>query len=194
MPTSNFISFIKDLIDISDEKASEIEEFGIKKSISANTILFNADAPFLKLFFIQHGLFRAYRIIDGKDFTFFFFTSGEFATDYESFLNESKSPLFFEALVDSDYIEFNKSTISRLYTIYPKFERVGKLMAEKAYLSATNRLKEFQTEPLEKRYLNLLTKNPKLFQQVPQYHIASYLGVNPQSLSRVRAKLQNKVY
>ena len=194
MTSNTFRQFLRSLISISDEAVNEIEKSGIRKSVEANSTIFRADRPFLKLLFLENGLFRAYRIVDGKDVTFFFFTSGEFAVDYESFLRESKSQLFLESLVASDYIEFSKSKINSLYNQYPEFERFGRIMAENAYLSATGRLKEFQTGSLEERYLQLLDRNPKLFQQVPQYHIASYLGVSPQSLSRVRARLQNKMY
>ena len=194
MTSNTFRQFLRSLISISDEAVNEIEKSGIRKSVEANSTIFRADRPFLKLLFLEKGLFRAYRIVDGKDVTFFFFTSGEFAVDYESFLRESKSQLFLESLVASDYIEFSKSKINSLYNQYPEFERFGRIMAENAYLSATGRLKEFQTGSLEERYLQLLDRNPKLFQQVPQYHIASYLGVSPQSLSRVRARLQNKMY
>ncbi len=67
-------------------------------------------------------------------------------------------------------------------------------MAEHAYLSATERLKQFQAGDLETRYKNLLSRDPELFQKIPQYHIASYLGVKPQSLSRLKAKLAGKSY
>lgn len=190
----SFRLFLKDLIHIPDEVLVKIERVGIRKNIKANSIISNAGYPFLRLLFLEEGLIRAYRIMDGKDMTFFFFTSGEFTVDYESFLRETESPLFFESLTDSTYIEFSKANILLLYNDYPEFERVGRIMAENAYLSATSRLKEFQADPLEKRYLRLLDRNAELFQQVPQYHIASYLGVSPQSLSRIRAKLQNKIY
>jgi CRP-like cAMP-binding protein len=186
--------YLQSLTNISDQTVNAITESGVNQSVKANSIIFQPDKPFLKLLFLENGLLRAYRIIDGKDVTFFFFTPGEFAVDYESFLTESKSQLFFESLVDVNYTVFTKSRIKALYDLYPAFERVGRIMAEKAYLSATMRLKEFQAESLEERYLKLLNHNPALFQQVPQYHIASYLGVSPQSLSRVRAKLQNKNY
>lgn len=64
-------------------------------------------------------------------------------------------------------------------------------MAESAYLKLLGRLREFQTETLEQRYLRLIDQNEEVFKQAPLQHIASYLGVKPQSLSRIRAKLSN---
>ncbi len=194
MKPHTFQQFLRNLTSISEEAITEIEASGIRKSVKASAIFFSASGPFSKLLFLEKGLVRSYRVIDGKDITFYFFTVGEFAVDYESFLKESGISLFFDALVVCDYLEFSKPTIEALYDLFPVFERVGRIMAEQAYLSATSRVKELQAESLQDRYLKLLARNPELFQQIPQYHIASYLGVKPQSLSRVRAKLTGKIY
>ncbi len=186
--------FLQSIAPFSDQEVDLILSFGKKKSVANKETLFQAGKPFSSLWFIEEGMIRAYRIIEGEDYTFFFFTRGEFATDYQSFLTNEESPLFFEALAETTYIEFSRPSIEDLYEQSVLFERVGRLMAEKAYLSATSRVKQFQATPLEIRYQQLLEKDPELFQQIPQYHIASYLGVKPQSLSRVRAKLTGKTY
>jgi len=184
-------TFLQSLGYFTETEIDTIIQAGKQMSAQANTQLFLAGHPFLKLWFIQEGLVRAYRIVDSKDFTFFFFTAQNFATDYESFLTEKSSPLFFETLTEVRYREFSKSTVESLYRANPRYEYLGRIMAERAYLSATERLKQFQTETLEQRYEKLLQRAPELFQQIPQYHIASYLGVSPQSLSRIRAKRMN---
>lgn len=187
-------NFLLSLASFTNEELNAILSVGKRKKANMGENLFSPGRPFTKLWFIEEGLIRAYRIIEGEDYTFFFFTRQEFAVDYQSYLTKQDSPLFFEALADSQYIEFSKKSIEDLYRIYHSFEHVGRLMAEKAYLSATERLKQFQAEPLELRYQKLLERDPKLFQKIPQYHIASYLGVKPQSLSRIRAKLTGKIY
>jgi len=185
-------SFLAQTLQLPEVTLNDIVDMGTRRSATADTILFHADRPFLKLWFLEKGVIRAFRIMDGKHITFFFFTAREFASDYESYLTERESPLFFEAMVACEYIEFSKQRINELYEQYPKLEKLGRLMAERAYLSATSRLKEFQAESPTDRYLKLLERNRELFQQIPQYHIASYLGVSPQSLSRIKARLQNK--
>jgi CRP-like cAMP-binding protein len=187
-----FEKFLKSLIPINDEALMEISQRANTRRVQAKTTLFRPGKPFNKLLFLGSGLLRAYRIIDGKDVTFFFFAPGEFAVDYESFLAESNSTLYFESVFDSEYVEFQKCDILEFYQKFHEFERIGRLMAENAYLSATRRLKDFQAEPLEERYVKLLKRNPELFQLVHQYHIASYLGVSPQSLSRITSALLKK--
>ena len=186
--------FLRKIAPFEEVELEAIMQLGTEKKAKVGEKMFLADRPFTRLWFIKSGMLRAYRIMEGQDYTFFFFTRQDFAVDYQSFLTEKESPLLFEALADTEYLEFSKQQILGLYDRFPRFERLGRIMAERAYLSATERLKQFQAESLETRYQRLLDKDPELFLQIPQYHIASYLGVKPQSLSRLRARLAGKNY
>ena len=128
-------------------------------------------------------------MIDGNDYSFFFYTDNEFAIDYESFLLGISTPLFFETLTECNVTEYKKDTLETLFERIPRLEKLGRIIAEQAYLNVHDRLMQFQTDDLETRYLKLIKRNPYLFQSVQLYHIASYLGVKPQSLSRIRAKI-----
>ena len=178
----------------SEEEIAALKGVAKEVSLPKNTILFEADGIFNKLYFLKKGIIRSYRLIDGVDFTYYFFFENEFVVDFESFLTEENSPFFFETLADSTLIFFEKQAIYRLYNSYPNFEKIGRIMAENAYLSAANRLKQYQTDSLKSRYLKLLEKSPSLLQTIPQHYIASYLGVKPQSLSRIKAEISGKKY
>ncbi len=181
--------FLERFQHFKEEEIQYLLDNGKRKTAEEKEQLFLAEQVFSSLWFIEDGLVRAYRIIDGKDYTYFFFTANQFAVDYQSYLTGQPSPLFFETLAPTTYLEFSKTFIEEQYQRYPNFERLGRVMAEEAYLSAAYRLKEFQTDDLGTRYSNLIDRNPALFQKVPQHYIATYLGVKPQSLSRIRAKL-----
>jgi CRP-like cAMP-binding protein len=178
----------------SQEEILALNEVATRKLMPPKTIFFNGDRSFDKLYYISKGCIRCFRVINGEDYTYFFFFDQEFAVDYESFLTENDSSLSFETLEETEVIILDRSDIYRLYGEYPKFEKLGRLMAERAYLSAASRLKQHQTDDLKTRYLNLLNKNPRLIQAVPQHYIASYLGVKPQSLSRIKAEISGKQY
>jgi CRP-like cAMP-binding protein len=186
--------FLKNIGELSEKEVDEFLSFGRLCRYQANEVVFSGGRPFTKLLFIETGLIRAYRIIDGNDFSYFFFSNNEFAVDFQSYLTETVSSLLFETLTETTYYEYTKSVINTFYTRMPKLERIGRLMAEKAYLSAAERLKQHQTDSLKSRYLTLISKNPQLFQEVSLRHIASYLGVKPQSLSRIRAEIAGKHY
>lgn len=134
-----------------DEEISAFEAIGLFRSTAAKTLLFQGDRPFKKLFFVQSGIVRAYRLINGEDYTYFFFTMIDFAVDYQSYWTGAISSLLFETLTPTNYIEFDKTTIYSLYNQYPAFEKFGRLMAEGAYLSAADRLKQHQTDDLKTR-------------------------------------------
>ncbi len=135
----DFGSVLKRKAGLSDDQVNEMLNRSTEASCKKNEIVFWGDQPFLKLLYIKRGIMRMYRVIDGKDITFYFFFRGEFAVDYESFLTEQKSPLFFEALTDCEYLVLPKRSLLELYKKEEAcYERVGRVMAEEAYISATN--------------------------------------------------------
>jgi len=129
---------------------------------------------------------RGYKNIDSKDYTHHFYFPNWFATDFESFLTEEPSQICIQTLTETVYYEFNKNDLLNLYKDHHQLEELGRIIAEKAYLTTVEKLSDMQTLDLKQRYESLIKKNPKLFQKVPQKHIASYLGVSEQSLSRIK--------
>ena len=157
-----------------------------KKEVAKNMVLFQPPKVNRKCLFIESGLLRGYRIVDGKDYTHHFFKPNWFATDFESFLSNNPSSLYIESLTKVSYFEFDKEVLNNLYETHHKLEKLGRIIAEKAYLSTVEKFSEIQTLDLKARYKSLIKKNPQLFQDVPQKYIASYLGVSEQSLSRIK--------
>jgi CRP/FNR family transcriptional regulator, anaerobic regulatory protein len=88
-----------------------------------------------------------------------------------------------------EVVQFSKEDIYKLYDRYPIFDRVGRVMAENAFLSLSSLNKMLTNEEPEERYLNLLKKRPELIEKIPQHYIASYLGIKPESLSRIRKRI-----
>ena len=79
--------------------------------------------------------------------------------------------------------------MEKLYTEVPKFERFGRLMAEQAFIGLRKKTDNLTLLNAKERYLNLLKQRPKVIERIPQHYIASYLGIKPQSLSRIRKNL-----
>jgi CRP-like cAMP-binding protein len=146
--------------------------------------------------FILRGGFRQYHLIDGEEKTTFFSFENDFACNYESFLTRKPSDVTIEALEDCEVLYFSNETINRLYRLYPKYEVFARLIAETVYLCAMERLKTFLLNSPEERYRKFLTQpeSTLILERVPQHYIASYLGITPVSLSRIRSRLsQQKV-
>lgn len=179
---------------LSEEEVNLVCGLAAGKEYKAHEVFFQADRVFDYFLFIEEGMIRSYRIVDGNDFTYSFFLPGEICVDFQSYLQGIQSNHYFETLVSTRVFRIEKKKIEALFNEYPRIERIAREMAEKAYIKAVERLKEFQTESLETRYLRLIENQEELFKAAPLQHIASYLGVKPQSLSRIRAKIVNKFY
>ncbi len=145
-----------------------------------------------KILFINKGCVRSFFVVDGVENTFQFFFDNSWYTDYESFLKNEPTLVNLQALEDCEVVEFKKSDLYKIYEQYPIFEKLGRIMAERAYLSATKLYRMFYNEEPEERYLNLLEQHPEIVERIPQHYIASYLGLQPQSLSRIRGRIFNK--
>ncbi len=184
--------FLQKYLTVSDQEYAAAMGMAKERTYKKNELIFKEGKWFDRLLFVTRGLIRSYRIADGEDITYSFFAANDFASDYASFLQSEPTKLNFIAMADTTVLEWTKENVHKLYDASHQFERMGRLMAEKAYLQVTSRLKEFQTDSLEDRYKQLVSRNPQLVLHVPQRHIASMLGVKPQSLSRVKAKLAKR--
>lgn len=160
-----------------------------KIEVPKNQTLFFPPRVIRKCLFVEKGLLRGYKIIDGKEYTHHFYSEKWFATDFESFLTGKPGTIFIESLTEVQAYEFDKADLHRLYETHHSLEKLGRIMAEKAFLATVEKLADIQTLDLKDRYQSLIRKNPQLFLEVPQKYIASYLGVSEQSLSRIKKSL-----
>jgi CRP-like cAMP-binding protein len=140
-------------------------------------------------FFILEGCMRYYHIVDGEEQTGQFFFEGAWYSDYESFLFNRPSEQSIQALEKTSVASLSKQALEKLFVEVPKFERFGRLMAENAFMGLRKRTESLTQLSAIERYNVLLKNRPKVIRRVPQKYIASYLGIQPQSLSRIRSQL-----
>ena len=144
--------------------------------------------------FILDGVFRIYRVNDqtGEEKNVLFFSKGEFIASYKSFITQTACNYFTESTVDSKVLYIHIDHLNELYEKSHKWERFGRLLAEQAFDSVMTNTEGFLFKTAEERYVELLEKHPDIFNAVPQYHIASYLGIKAPSLSRIRKRMVGK--
>lgn len=147
-----------------------------------------------RMILIHQGAMRLYRLQEGLDITYFFFLPQAFAfdTDFASFKTQFPSQYYLECIEDSEVTIFHRSDMEAIYERYPQMQKFGRLMAEQAYLMMDRRMSHFQFHDLQTRYLALLEEEPTLLQRVPQHLIATYLGVTPESLSRIKQRVTHQ--
>lgn len=187
--TSQIIKSIKALVPLN---AAEEEAFlsilEIKK-LKKKEFLLQEGKICNKITFINSGCFRLFYNVDGEENIIQFFLENSWYTDYASFLTGQPTLENVQALENSEVVQFKKEDLYKLYNQMPIFDRVGRVFAESAVLSLSQLNQMKTNEEPEERYLNLLKQRPELAQQVPQHYIASYLGVKPETLSRIRKRI-----
>jgi len=140
-------------------------------------------------FFIIEGCIRYYNVSDGEEHTGQFFFEGSWYSDYDSFLFERPSKQTIQAIEETSVAILSKASMNQLYDEMPRFERFGRLMAENAFMGLRQRTEALTQLSALDRYMRLVENRPKVIQRVPQRFIASYLGIRPQSLSRIRKSI-----
>lgn len=142
--------------------------------------------------FIETGLVRYYFNSDGEERTNYFNKEGEFVCVYTSFLPQIPSDINIQALEDTTIFVISFNDIQELYRAVEHGERFGRLAIEQVYLNAINQIGSLYTDPPEARYTKFLFNFRDIAQRIPQYYIASYVGIKPQSLSRIRKRTAGK--
>ncbi|MEZ0610883.1 Crp/Fnr family transcriptional regulator [Fibrella sp. WM1] len=138
------------------------------------------------IYYLAEGMVRVSLNNDGKDVSIDFVFSDDFTSAYSSFLTGQPSPFSIQALTDVHALRFSRANLLRFYDESHAAERIGRLIAEQAFLRKTSREVTFLTSTAKQRYSQLLAQNPRLVQQISVKHLSSYLGIEPESLSRIR--------
>jgi CRP-like cAMP-binding protein len=144
------------------------------------------------LYFITEGCIRNYTIHNGEEYSLDFYFTGNFTTSYMSFLLREPSTVNVQAMIPSKVIRIHYNDVQLLYSKYKNVERLGRLLTESSYIRRTKREFAFIMQTAEERYLTLMASHSQIIQDIPQKHIASYLGIKAESLSRIRRALAKK--
>jgi CRP-like cAMP-binding protein len=143
--------------------------------------------------FVVEGCFKTYGVDkEGKEHNLQFGAENDWICDIGSFYSEEASKLFIEALEPSSVILIERSDLIELYKLYPKFVRYFKVFFENKFVEMQNRVLQNISSTAEERYLAFLKQYPQLSNRLPSLEIASYLGVTPQFLSKVRKDIVGK--
>jgi CRP-like cAMP-binding protein len=143
--------------------------------------------------FVNSGCLRAYTVDHkGEEHIIQFAIEDWWISDLNSYLTGAPATYTIDALDDSDVLLLERSDRDRLLESVPKMERFFRLLQESNYVATHRRINETLSASAEERYLAFLKTYPALAEQVPQSQIASYLGITPQSLSRIRKELSQK--
>ncbi len=143
--------------------------------------------------YVNKGCVRTYYIDEnGFEVTLMFAIEDWWIGDIASFYNQTPSTLFIETLEETELLVFNPVTKEMLLREIPKFERVFRLMVQRRLAATQERLIHSISRTAQEKYLDFLKRYPEIPQRVPQHYIASYLGISPEFISKIRTRLSKK--
>lgn len=183
--------FISKYISLTEEEKNAILSFDIFRSVKKGTILLKEGQKSKNSYFVLKGCIRTYYVLDSEEKTTAFYTEMEALTP-PCVITKTPSEYYVSCIEDTILTVSSSDMEIDMNGKFPKFETLCRILSEENLAKQQMNFDEFKTSSPEQRYLNLLQKRPDLIQRVPQYQLASYLGIKPESLSRLRARITEK--
>jgi CRP-like cAMP-binding protein len=190
--TEKLISSLQSIIDLTPKETEYINELFKEKQIKKGDFFLEEGQVCKQVGFIIKGLIRYYINHDGEDKTYAFAQESNFVCNYDSFIPQTPSTKIIQALEDCEILQISYTDLQTFYKSIRHGERFGRLVIEQVFIQTLKDLSSFYTDTPEYRYERFIKQHPDLEQRISQYHIASYVGVKPQSLSRIRKRISTQ--
>lgn len=185
--------YLNAITPLQDKTWERIEPLFSEKTLMKGEYFIREGETARQIGFLHSGIIRAfYRNKEGIEYNKHFFIQNNIIGGYSSLVTTTPTIINQQALTDCKISVAQYSEITKLYDTYPDFERVGRKLAEFYFVQKEKREIEIVLLDADKRYLIFREEYPQLEQLIPQYQIASYLGITPTQLSRIRRKFCNR--
>ena len=182
----SFFRSVDKIATISDEERSALVPMLHYCEYSRNQVILSEGQVENHVYFLVEGIVRNYCLKDGDDISLDFFFPGDFTNSYMSFLTRQKSTVTVEALSNTRAIRIRYDDLQQLYKSSITFNKIGRVISEQLYIKRTMRELSFITMSAGERYEDLSNRHPELIQSIPQKYLSTFLGVSPETLSRLR--------
>ncbi|RYD58972.1 MAG: Crp/Fnr family transcriptional regulator [Sphingobacteriales bacterium] len=187
--TAELKQFIAGYVALTNAEMNDIAGRFARRVVKKNEYLLHEGEVCKDMVFVQKGCLRLFNISDEVETSVWFSFEHSSAIEIASFISGEPTSYFIQAIEDSEILVLPKTELNKLYEVYPKMQEMMKNFLEDVVLNLINRFTSLQRDTAEKRYLDLLNK-PAYLQKIPQKYLASFIGVTPTSLSRIRRKIR----
>lgn len=184
-----FIDYFTTLVKLTDEEANFALKLFIPEEVKKGEFYLKEGQISNKISFIEEGLFKLFYQLNGEERIMLFFSESQLMTDYYSFLTNTVSIRPIQALENSLIYSIEKKNLNKLFEYSKNWERIGRQLAESAYVTSVLRANRLLHDDYNTRFKTFIEESSFLMQRVPQYMIASYLNMTPETLSRVKKRM-----
>ena len=190
---SNLLKLLQRIVDLDKEEEELIKSSFKPLSLSKYDYFLKTDEVNKYIGFLEKGLVRYFVYKDDEESTFEFTKEGEFIADYQSFNNRTTSIQNIQAIEDCEILIINYDNVQTIFNTTKNGNLIGRYIIEHRFDIMVNQLLAIYMQNQEERYKKFVEHYSDLTQRIPQYLIASYVGVKPQSLSRIRRRFAKNI-
>ncbi len=188
----SFLTYIRNYVQLTPEEESILTSFLLYKKFKKRQYFLQEGDVCRYQAFVLKGCFRTYHNDkEGKEINIMFSIENWWIGDLASYIVKDPSKINIEALEESEIFAIEKQHMDLLFQKIPKIERFFRILFQNALISSQNRIINNLTLTAKDNYQSFIKKYPEFEQRIPQYHIASYLGITPEFLSQIRKQLAN---
>lgn len=186
---NKIVKYFSQITTLTSDETKALEE-GMEVTIfKKDSFLLKEGQTSIDTYFILEGCIRQYCLIDGEEKTTNFFTEGQWIISLTGLSQNAPSLHNLVCMEETSLVIGNEQKAQELFKKFPRFETLARVVVEKSFAEQQQLMTSFHTDTPEQRYSKLLKSRPDLFQRVSQYHMASFIGVTPESLSRIRKRI-----
>lgn len=189
----NIETYLSEILEIPKDAITTCSGFYVSKKVAKNEFLLKEGEICLDTFFVEKGLLRMFSLDkNGKEHVIQFAPENWLISDRSSLNFNEKSKFYIEAIEDTEVFILGNDFFTKMIENYPHIAERNDLLLQKHIRNLQNRVNSLLADTAEERYMNFIKMYPDILLRVPQWMVASYLGITPESLSRVRKELARK--
>lgn len=189
---NQIVKYFSQITNLSQDEVRVLEENMVVTKYKKGTMLLKEGQTSINTYFILQGCIRQYVLLAGEEKTTQFFTEGQWVISLTGIIQNIPSSHYLICMEDMELVVGNEQKAQQLFKKIPRFETLARIVVEKSFAEQQELMNSYHTDSPEQRYLKLMKSRPDLFQRVSQFHLASYIGVKPESLSRIRKRIISK--